>query len=140
MITERKGSIEARYHIKETIGKGGFGEVKKIQDKVTNELMAMKIIPKRRLSAHSSTAIINEVEILKKLDHPNIIKLYEFAQDEDNYYLITELCSGGELFDRIIAMKNFSEIVASQIMKSLLSAVAYCHRQNIVHRYRWANL
>ena len=82
----------------------------------------------------NSSAITNEIQVLKSLDHPNIIKIYEFYQDDKNYYLITELCSGGELYDRIIKMKNFSEAKAAQLMKQVLSAVTYCHNRKIVHR------
>ncbi len=135
LVTERKGLIELRYHIKEQIGHGGYGEVRKVQDKVTGELLAMKTIPKRACADLNASSIATEIEILKKLDHPHIIKLYEFAQDDNNYYLITELCTGGELFDRITTYKNFTELVAAQIMKSILSAIAYCHSLNIVHRY-----
>jgi len=137
LVTERKEAIENRYYIKETIGKGGFGEVKIAQDKVTGQYLAMKIISKKKIFENKLLpigTIENEIEILKKLDHPNIIKLFEFAKDNENYYLITELCRGGELFDRIIAMKNFSELIASKIMRSILSAISYCHNLKIVHR------
>jgi calcium-dependent protein kinase len=135
LIAERKGALAQRYNIYETIGKGGYGEVKKVQDMFTNALYAMKVIQKRKLGIVNLVTLNNEVEILKKLDHPNILKLCEFAQDDDNYYLITELCTGGELFERLIKSKNFTESVAAQIMKSVLSAVAFCHTLNIVHRY-----
>ncbi len=109
--------------------------MRKVQDKVTGEMLAMKVIPKRSCGSINTSSLTSEIEILKRLDHPNIIKLYEFAQDETNYYLITELCTGGELFDRIMTYKNFTELVAAQIMKSVLSVIAYCHSLGIVHRY-----
>jgi len=134
LVTERTGPIESRYIFKEIIGKGGFGKVRRVQDRVTGQDLAIKIIPKKNVHSLSVKLIENEIEVLKRLDHPNIIKLYEFAQDSKSYYLITELCKGGELFDRISKMKNFNEMDASRIMRSVLSAVSYCHNINVVHR------
>jgi calcium-dependent protein kinase len=71
---------------------------------------------------------------MKLVDHPNIVKLYEFFEDSDNFYLVTELCSGGPLFDEIIKKESFSENEAANIMQQLLSAIAHCHLRKIVHR------
>jgi calcium-dependent protein kinase len=71
---------------------------------------------------------------LKRLDHPNVIKLYEMYEDEKRYYLVTELCTGGELFDEITIRGQFEEEHAAIIIQQVISAVAYCHRQNLVHR------
>lgn len=62
------------------------------------------------------------------MDHPNILKLYEFFQDEKRYFLVTELCYGGELFDKISEEQYFSEKDAGNIIKLMLSAINYCHR------------
>ena len=67
-------------------------------------------------------------------DHPNILKVFEFFHDEKYFYIVTELCLGGELFDKIVEVKSFDEYNAVDVMNQLLSAVAYCHAQNIVHR------
>lgn len=69
----------------------------------------MKTIPKKQLQQEDQEKLFVEMDILKKLDHPNIVKLYELYQDDINYYLITEYCSGGELFERIDKMTTFSE-------------------------------
>jgi calcium-dependent protein kinase len=71
---------------------------------------------------------------LKKLDHPNIVKIFEFYQDKLNFYLITEYIEGGELFDRIAKERCFDELTAAKIMKQLMSAIVYCHNHKIVHR------
>ena len=68
------------------------------------------------------------------LDHPNIVRLYEVFHDDRRYYLVTELCTGGELFDEITKRNSFSESDAANIIKQLLQAVAYCHNKNICHR------
>eukprot|EP00828_Plagiopyla_frontata_P041177 TRINITY_DN5784_c0_g1_i2.p3 TRINITY_DN5784_c0_g1~~TRINITY_DN5784_c0_g1_i2.p3 ORF type:complete len:139 (-),score=15.32 TRINITY_DN5784_c0_g1_i2:446-862(-) len=78
--------------------------------------------------------MINEVEILKSLDHPNIIKIFDFYEDEFNYYVITEICYGGELFDKIMADQAFSEKKAASYIRQILSAISYCHANQIVHR------
>ncbi len=133
-VNEAKGDLLLRYEVRKIIGKGAYGEVRMVLDKVTNDIRAMKVIPKETCAGNNSS-ITNEIGVLKTLDHPSILKIYEFYQDEINYYLITEYCSGGELYDRIISMKNFSEVKAAQLMKQILSAVAYCHNRKIVHRY-----
>jgi calcium-dependent protein kinase len=76
----------------------------------------------------------NEFEILKQVDHPNIIKFYEMYVDEKNYHLVTEFCGGGELFDHIIDRGSFSEKLASRIIKQVLSAIKHLHDRNICHR------
>lgn len=68
------------------------------------------------------------------MDHPNIIRLFEVFEDEKDLYLVMELCTGGELFDRIIKSGHFSERYAASIMKQILSAVAYCHKNDVMHR------
>ena len=75
-----------------------------------------------------------ELDILKTLDHPNIIKLFEVYQDENFFHLVMEYCGGGELFQRIIRKKLFNENEAAIIMKKICSAVNYLHEHGIVHR------
>ena len=135
-VTEAKGDLHERYEVRKVAGKGAYGEVRMVLDKVTNDIRAMKVIPKESCAGMSSASIMNEIGVLKQLDHPSIIKIYEFYQDEANYYLLTEFCSGGELYDRIIEMKNFTEMKAAQLMKQILSAITYCHNRKIVHRYQ----
>jgi calcium-dependent protein kinase len=76
----------------------------------------------------------SEVQILKKLDHPNIIKLYEVYETEKTIYLVTEVCDGGELFYLIVEKKFLSEAQAANIMRQIFSAIAYLHEHNICHR------
>ena len=94
----------------------------------------MKIIKCKSSSDTALSTIKKEINILKSLDHPNIIKVYEFFKTEKYIYIIEELCTGGELFDKIVDVKHFSETVACNIMRQLLSAVAYCHEKGIIHR------
>jgi calcium-dependent protein kinase len=118
----------------ETLGRGSFGEVKKVQVKSSGEFRAMKIIRKHEVSKDYIQSLLNEIEILKQLDHPNIVRIYEFYRDKQNFYLITEYIEGGELFDKIAKQRCLTEVDAAKIMKQLLSAVVYCHNHKIVHR------
>ena len=99
-------------------------------------MRAIKTITKESVQQSHGGAerFFAEVDILRKLDHPNILKLFEFYEDEKYYHLITELCTGGELFDRIIDKGKLSEAMAAQVMHQVFSAVNYCHQNNIVHR------
>ena len=76
---------------------------------------------------------ISEIDSIEQ-DHPNIMKIIEFYQDEYCFYIVSEYLTGGELFDRIIKEKKFTEQKAAHCMKQILSAVKYCHSHNIVHR------
>ena len=77
---------------------------------------------------------LNEIAILKVLDHPNILKLYEFFEDSQNYYLVTDYLNGGELLDYILKNKVLSETETAKYIKQVLESVSYLHSNNIVHR------
>ena len=128
------GDLYSNYELCNYIGKGGFGRVYKVRHKLSNQYRAMKIIHCKSSSAQHSSAINKEINILKNLDHPNIIKVYEFYSSEKYVYIINELCTGGELFDKIVDVKHFSESVACNIMRQILSAIAYCHEKGVIHR------
>jgi len=80
------------------------------------------------------TTFINEINILRQLDHPNIIKLHEIWEWNEVCFLVLEYCSGGELFHYILEKKHLNEKEAASIMKQLLSALVYLHKQGIAHR------
>lgn len=127
--------VEDNYKILNKLGKGSFGSVYKVLHKQTKMQRAMKIIKKESLQLQDDDrTFLKEIEILIETDHPNIIKIFEYYQDNVNYYLITEYVSGGELYDSIANWKNFSEEKAGYLMYQILSAVNYLHSKNIVHR------
>jgi calcium-dependent protein kinase len=106
---------------------GAYGKVWKVVHKASKLARAMKSIKKNSLLKEEQERLFSEMNILKNLDHPNIVKLYELFEDSKNYYLVTEYCSGGELFDRIKKLKVFTEKKAADLMKQILGAVVYCH-------------
>jgi calcium-dependent protein kinase len=84
-------------------GSGAFAQVRKVTNRKTKAVRAMKLVEKKKLATEEEkTKFLTEIQILKSLDHPNVLKIFEFYQDKKNYYIIIELCSGGELFDKII--------------------------------------
>jgi len=121
------------------LGEGGFSQVFKVRHKITSDYRAMKVIKRQSLnSCMNETSIFDEINILKTLDHPNIIKIYEFFQDLRNFYLITEYCEHGDLADNLVDDNNklnvfLTESVVCDIMKQLLSAIIYLHSQNVIH-------
>lgn len=94
----------------------------------------MKIIKKKNLNAEELATINDEVEILNKTDHPNIVKLYEIFDTPTYLYMVLELLTGGELFERIVEKEHFSEKEAAVCIKQVTLAVKYMHEINIVHR------
>lgn len=78
--------------------------------------------------------MVNEIAIIKELDHPNILKVHEAYEDKDFLYIVTEIINGGELFDEIGKRQNFTEQDAAVIIRQILEAMAYCHGLNIVHK------
>eukprot|EP01053_Blabericola_migrator_P002701 Blabericola_migrator_1__2700@NODE_1768_length_3821_cov_86_086841_g734_i3_p1_GENE_NODE_1768_length_3821_cov_86_086841_g734_i3NODE_1768_length_3821_cov_86_086841_g734_i3_p1_ORF_typecomplete_len607_score87_73Pkinase/PF00069_25/5_6e78Pkinase_Tyr/PF07714_17/2_3e43EFhand_7/PF13499_6/5_7e12EFhand_7/PF13499_6/3_1e16EFhand_8/PF13833_6/1_1e02EFhand_8/PF13833_6/4_1e06EFhand_8/PF13833_6/2_1e05EFhand_8/PF13833_6/3_3e09EFhand_11/PF08976_11/2_6e05EFhand_11/PF08976_11/4_3e11EFhand_1/PF00036_32/4_2e03EFhand_1/PF len=114
------------------LGKGSYGSVAKATDRRSGALRAVKTVFKPKIE--NVTRLKREILIMKALDHPNIIRLFEVYEDEKHLYLIMELCSGGELFDRIIKSGHLSERYAATIMRQVFSAIAYCHSLNIMHR------
>jgi calcium-dependent protein kinase len=131
-INYKKGLIENDYIIGDICGSGAFATVRKVTNKSSGQVRALKIIKKQK--GQDSARMYLEVEILKKLVHPNIMQIFEFYEDKKNFYIITELCEGGELFDQIVDKGSFNETEAAWVMKQLMSAINYIHTSNIVHR------
>lgn len=133
-INENDSPLEKDYQIQETLGKGAYGKVVKAFHIPSKEYRAIKIIDTRHMHKEDKLKIFQEIKILSKLDHPNIIKIYEYFNSSRNIFIVTELLSGGELFDRIIEQQMLSEVDAAKTLKEVLSAIQYCHEKKIVHR------
>jgi calcium-dependent protein kinase len=129
-VTYKTTRIEDEYQFIEEIGKGCFSTVYKAQNRINQQLRAIKMGPANKQELKHNM----EVEILKRMTHPNIIEVYEAYQDNKNVYIVSELCSGSELFDVILKRKTFDEEDAARVMHQLLSAINYCHTNGVVHR------
>jgi serine/threonine protein kinase len=128
--------ISKYYSIKyeKEIGKGVSGCVYQAIKKSDGLLSAVKIITRSKLSKDAVTAIANEVQALRSLNHPHIVRLYDMFEDRSHFYLAMEFIQGGELFDRISKKTCYNELEAKTCCRIILSAVKHCHDNNIVHR------
>jgi calcium-dependent protein kinase len=133
-VIRKVGKIRDHYRIGKVLGSGAFGEVRLCLHKDTQTQRAVKVLRKNLLDEKEMDMLKNEISILKDMDHPNIVKMYEFLEDEKRIYIVTEICKGGELFDEILNRSKFDEKDGAIVMKQLLSAINYCHKKNIVHR------
>ena len=100
-VAENKGNLEKHYKIREVLGEGSFGRVCSATHKATRQKRAIKTILKSNLSEESLAEFLFEVETLKTMDHPHILKVYEYFEEEHCYHLVTELCEGGDMFEYI---------------------------------------
>uniref|UniRef100_A0A8C5DQM1 non-specific serine/threonine protein kinase n=1 Tax=Gouania willdenowi TaxID=441366 RepID=A0A8C5DQM1_GOUWI len=122
------------YDIERTLGKGNFAVVKLARHRITKTEVAIKIIDKTQLDAVNLEKVYREVQIMKMLDHPHIIKLYQVMETKNMLYLVTEYAKNGEIFDYLAKHGRLSELEARRKFWQILSAVEYCHNRNIVHR------
>jgi calcium-dependent protein kinase len=124
----------------EIIGSGSYGTVRKCRNKETGQIFACKTIAKENVD--NIQMLQREIAIMKEVRHPHIIQLEDVYEDEDHIHLVTELCTGGELYDRVIDKAeaadgngHFSELDAAHIIHDILDAISYCHdEKHIVHR------
>ena len=126
-----KDSLENYQKIKR-VGKGSYSSVYKVKNKNTNKIRAMKIMPKN--FQKDNNEIMREINILKNLDHPNVMKIYEFLEDDTNYYLIEEFCDEGDLETALDKEKIYCEFLVKFIMYQVFLAINYLHSNNIVHQ------
>ena len=126
----------SRYEIKSTLGVGSFGECRECVCRSSGKVYAVKITKSSKESGFWSSRQIfeREVETLRSLLHSNVVRLVDFGCDDDQHYIVTDICPGGELFHKILECKripvNESVVLFSQVMR----AIAYVHSQGIVHR------
>jgi calcium-dependent protein kinase len=135
IVSQSKADPSADYKKLNFLGEGSFASVYRVQNRITDSIRAMKIINKNSgVTAQDDQEIFNEINILRTLDHPNILKIFEFYSNKDSYSIVTELCTGGELFQEIIDRGPFNENYTAYVMFQIFSAINYCHNMHIVHR------
>jgi calcium-dependent protein kinase len=133
-IFQQKGMPSDYYERICLIGHGSYGKVYKVIHKSSGEIRAIKVIKINNLAHGLKVSDIEkELRILKNIDHPNVIKVYESYIDSANFYLVTEYYSEGDLYEHLMKMKNMNESVAKTIMFQIISAVAFLHNNNIIH-------
>ena len=134
VIRKVSGDPFEKYKILRKLGNGTFGQVYKVMHKQTGNIRAMKIIPKNNLRpGFTDKDIIQEITIMKNLDHPHIIKLFEFYLDDDNYYLINEYCTEGDLSEKLNKLKALPEPIVKILMAQIFNAVLYLNNRGIIH-------
>lgn len=126
--------FDKHYKQLELLGKGAFSEVYKAEKIVNGKQFAAKFISKKTLNAKEETSLESEICIMKRINHPNIVSLVELFDNRNALYIVMDLVTGGELFDRIVQKGVYTEADASHLVKQLLEAVSYIHNLGIIHR------
>jgi len=126
--------FKRKYQLKGVLGNGNYSVVRRGVDMDSQENVAVKVIDRRKLTKDDELSLKIEVEVLGKLNHPNIIKLYGWYAEGKQYYIVTELMNGGELFDRIVKKEFYSENDAQKVVRTLGTVIKFMHDQGIVHR------
>jgi len=130
---QRSPTVEDKYDLKDVLGTGAFSQVRLAESKEDGNMFAVKIIDKKALKGKEDS-LENEIRVLKRLKHRNVVKLVEAYESKTCVYLVMQLVTGGELFDRIVEKGSYSEKDAADLIKQVLSAVAYMHEEGVVHR------
>ena len=136
-ILQNSGKFSEKYIKVQELGSGGFSKVFRVQNKITKDIFACKELIKNKIK--DIEKFQNEINIMSKCDHPNIVKLSEIYEDKRHLYLLMEECNGGTLIDRLLQKmedkdETFNEKEAAIIFKQIMSAICYCHSQGIAHR------
>jgi len=133
---EEEGGPDATYEVRDTLGTGNFASVKLAVHRETGKRYAIKVIDKKRFMKHSAKkeSLMAEVNILRNVSHPNIIAIQEIFDTEKILYIVLELVTGGELFDRIVEKGHFTEEECKKYFTQILDALHYLHGKGIAHR------
>jgi len=121
------GDFKDFYRVGKLMGTGDIGEMRYCVHRETQVQRSVKVILKNKLSQEEKARLQEEYKCMKELDHPNITRMFEFFEDKKRYYVVSELCKGGELFEEIQRRKKFTEKDSAIILKQILTAVNHCH-------------
>ncbi|KAF4315546.1 hypothetical protein BBO99_00008470 [Phytophthora kernoviae] len=127
-------SFHRFYKLGRKLGSGAFSVVHIATHRETRKQVAVKCIAKTSLGVQDVHSMKQEVEVMSGLNHPNIVPLLDYFEEDRYYYIVTPLCTGGELFDDLVKRKSYTEEDARVLMRKLVSAIDYLHSRGIVHR------
>ena len=116
------------------LGKGAFAQVFPAKHSTIDDEMVVKLMLRKNLDAEAIVGLEAEVMSLRKLNHPNVVKMYDFLEDKRAFYLFMERVQGGELFERIQKKSSYSELEARSLCQQIIEAIKHCHDNDIVHR------
>ncbi|KAI8371386.1 kinase-like domain-containing protein [Radiomyces spectabilis] len=123
------------YKLIKKLGDGAFSNVYEAIDLETDQTVALKAVRKFELSPTQKASILKEVQIMRTIDHPSIVKLHRFIETKEYYFLVLELCEGGELFHQIVRLTYFSEDLARHCIRQVAEGIRYLHEEKgVVHR------
>ena len=131
----KEGEIERKYKFGRTLGSGTFATVKQATCLKDSTKWAVKVIKRSALTAEDEESLKMEIQILQLTNHQNIVSVKEVFYCKNFVYLVMDLMTGGELFDRIVNKDHYTENEAKQALSQIAIAIVYCHDKNIVHRY-----
>ena len=133
-IGKNVSEIQNDYKVLSILGQGAFSVVYKALHRKTECLRCIKKIKISNFTKADEESIMNEIKMLKVIDHPYIMKIYEYYEKDDYIYIVTEYLAGGELFERIDKLTKFTEATAAGYISQILMALSYLHSKNIIHR------
>lgn len=134
-MTTPKRQIAGLYDLEETLGEGHYAVVKLASHVFTGEKVAVKVIDKTKLDAATKIQMLQEVQLMKLVQHPHVVRLYEVIDTQTKLYLILEYADGGDMYDYIMKHEGgLSEDKARTYFKQIVTAIQYCHRLHVVHR------
>ena len=132
-VKKRQGTFQHFYEFQENLGTGAFGAVYRVKERRSGLIRAMKEVRKSQISEEQRAVILNEINLLTELDHPNIMKIYEYIESEKFFYIVCEALTGGELFNLIKKCRTLPEETTAKYIKDALSGIFYIHSMGIVH-------
>lgn len=130
----KQDEIKKFYTLGEKLGSGSFATVYRATKKTDKTQYAVKVIKKGNLKQDELAVLQDEVDILNKIKHPNVVQLMEMYENKNKMFMVLELLEGGELFDSILAKGSYSEKEASEVTRSVVDAIKYLHGVGVVHR------
>jgi len=131
---ELPDSLDTKYEIGDELGRGAFSIVKKAVKRETGQKFAIKFIGKKFVTKEELHNLCREIDIMKRLAHENVMKLYEYFDTDDLIALVLELVPDGELFYKIVEVGNYSELDAQGIVRQIVQGITYLHKVGIAHR------